>query len=911
MGKTSELQPIPTNTTLLQQTKEVKKQLEELRESNFLSKCRNLLGVSDFSARIMNQGVQETETNGESRLDSTLTKSGSLGQRGKIESSDESDDSVESLLAGSEAKRLSDSLKLHTMDEFKPEQVERLDAEIPAPGESPARADPKPVRHIYRYAEYDEWGSNDSVAEDTDMQWLNNVDGDPKFVRRIDGLEYYLRMDGEDSSRTDVDGHSGISSGGKLHESQTSVEMDLREQFAGENCQGSAGNHNRRSSTVSVPSAFFASNTQREDRDELLENSLGSIQSNDNMLGLRINEEVVKYEGGSFDSTSMDTAAKKSHSGIKSSERVSVTDLDQQAEVCADGYKPSLHEENIKMDSKITIQTSVTTSSESRNHKNRKKTVKQRTAEAQTSLRFSQTSAGIPRKTNTRTIDIQTERESLILGKTNIVDKQENITFDTSRKTSSAGIPLKTPKAKKVDTKNQQAGTGWLSELVPKEILERFGLEKITKGTARTPDQFHVHLHFKEKKTAPHQAGIEKMAEQRDNAVAQGGKRAVQASIQHFQESSATEEMRSLISTESYREFEPPVQEPDGGGEGNGNGDASWDALRSLCKTMGETVQEACQKISESEPTTDQDQSDGDLYMHEQEAYEEEESMYAETPRRSDMSQNYRLRREAEYDQHQSNRSRRTEAPSFQASYQRDGYYNDVDHRGGYPRETHHIREREHLSSCNYHIREREQSNIHHQKGYSGRSKWNMSPRDARPRYFQEEVQFVDREEHRYNNGFSVGAMRHYASDQRTMHEHAPRRYSQVHPPQYQPRNQHANHRDFYEESFASDLNSLPSIFSPAVIDRSVDEAEERWRIHQENLMNKLRKANSVSSGGPSRSGRPTRPESNRRENPQGKGRMHEERRQSRSTISSSSTIQQVARDMEMLSCRLQRGSRQ
>ncbi|GMH36618.1 hypothetical protein BSKO_04491 [Bryopsis sp. KO-2023] len=801
------------------------------------------------------------------------------------------------------------------MDEFKPEQVERLDAEIPAPGESPVAADPKPVRHIYRYEEYDEWGSNDSMAEGMDMQWLDNVDGDPKFVRRIDALDYYLRMDGEDSSTTDVDGHLGISSGGKLHESQTSVGMDLREQFAGENCQGSAGNHNRRSSIVPVPSAFFASNTQKEgggEYDELpLENSLGSMQSNNNMLALRIIEEVVKDEGGSFDSTLMDTDDKKSHSGIKSSERVSVIDSDQQV-YADDGYKPSLHGENIKMDSKITIQTSVTTSSESRNHKNRKKTVKQRTGEAQTSLRFSQTSAGIPRKTNTRTIDIQTERESLILG--NIVDKQENITLDTSRKTSSAGIPLKSPKAKKVDTKNQQAGTGWLSELVPKELLERFGLEKITKGTARTPDQFHMHLHFKEKKPAPHQAGIEKMAEQRDKSVTQGGKRAVQASIQHFQESSATEEMRSRISTESYHEFEPPVQEPDGGVEGNGNGEASWDALRSLCKTMGETVQEACQKLSESEPTTDQDQSDGDLYMHEQEAYEEEESMYAETPRRSDMSQNYRLGREAEYDQHQSNRSRRTEAPSFQASYQRDGYYNDVDHRGGYSKEAHHIREREHLRNCNYHIREREQSNIHHQKGYSGRSNWNMSPRDSRPRYFQEEVQFVDREEHGYNNGFSVGAMRHYASDQRTIHEHAPRRYSQVHPPQYQPRNHHfqpANHRDFYEESFASDLNSLPSIFSPAVIDRSVDEAEERWRIHQENLMNKLRKANSVSSGGPSRSGRPTRPESNRRENPQGKGRMHEERRQSRSTISSSSTIQQVARDMEMLSCRLQRGSRQ
>ncbi|GMH36685.1 hypothetical protein BSKO_04558 [Bryopsis sp. KO-2023] len=649
LSKPSELRPMPTNT-LTQQTKVVKKQLEELRESNFLSKCRNLLGVSDFSAHaphntepqsenseagsassmIMNQTAQETETDGEARFDSTLTKSDSLGHRDKIESSDESEDSVESLLAGSEAKRLSDSLKPHIKDESKPEQVERMDAEIPAPDRSLAPADPEPVRHIDRYAEYDEWGSNDSMAEDTDMQWLENVDGDPKFARRIDALQYYLRMDGEDSSTTDVDGHSGISSGGELHESQTSVEMDLREQFAGENCQGSAGNHNRRSSTVSVPSAFFASNTQKEgggDHDEPQENSLGSIQSNKKMLGLSINEELVKDEGGSFDSTSMDTAGKKSHSGTKSSERVSLTDSDQQAEVCADGYKASLREENVKKNSKNTIQTSVTTSSElrdSRNQKNRKKT------KVQTSLRLSQTSAGIPRTTNTRTIEIQTERGSLIPRKTNIADKQENVRLDTPRKTSSAGIPLKSPKEEKLDTKNQQSGTGWLSELVPKELLERFGLEKITKGTARTPDQFHVHLHFNEKKPAPYQSGIENMAEQRDTEVAQGGKRAMQASIQHFQDSLKAEQMRSRISTESYREFEPdhpPVQEPGGGGEGNQNGDASWDALRSLCKTMGETVQEACQKISESEPTTDQDKSNGDLYMHEQEACEEEESI--------------------------------------------------------------------------------------------------------------------------------------------------------------------------------------------------------------------------------------------------------------------------------------------
>ncbi|GMH41203.1 hypothetical protein BSKO_09113 [Bryopsis sp. KO-2023] len=938
-SKTTRSQKIlaPSNGALLEQTKVVKKQLEELRESHFLSKCRNLLGVSDFSVQPLHStqpqaqvssGVgsasserhvhiaKGVELDGASReCDSGSARTGSVQRGDKPESMDEYEASVgsdhcslprnvEVALAASLESTLTGGVSEHGQKDWPQRQASDLT--------EPLRpSEPQVVRHIYRYAHYDEFGSDESRGDESSMHWLESGDDDYK-TDEFDEKGYYSFFDdgpSDDQNKgkevpltSHVDGRMGNSCETKeFCKSKTSTDNDLRAQFNRENCWTSDGGHRKRFTAIPVPSTFSASRSA----ETKLGGHLGESQENVNSVTAGGNRNVLESSSSEgckkasdkrecLKSMSIDSSGKIGPHGRKLHEEASLPVSDQ---AFSDGGKPQATEA-IQKGSDTTTYPSVRAISvlrDSRNFEDEEEVVKARSAaiqaEIRESLRGSQTSIDKPRKereiSNACTVGIQTERESLFLRKTETANKQEKVRLDTSTQTSSKElIPQAPPKEKlldgtEFDLKDRQSGAEWLSEIIPKELLDRFALEGIESTTTNVvPDQFHLHLHFAEKETLLRDAKVETKAENRSAEVARDVKQPLHTSIHHFPK----EENRqpSILKEPSFGVAPawPPNPDSDGGGERVENGEASWDVLRSLCKTMGETVQEACQKMSESEPTTDTDQS-------------------TETPRRPIMSHEFHPRR-AQDDFYQSSRYVRTEAPGFQDSYQRDGYYNRVDSHEGYHNEAHYIRERE-------------QSQLKHQQknGHNGKSRRNMSPRDSRSRDFHDSTHFVEEFDRRYHNGFSGAAMERFASNQRGMNVYPPRGAEQSRYPRHTAWEEHfqpANHHGQYTESFESDLNSLPSIFSPAVVERSVHEVEERWRVHQEHLMNKIRQANRSSSGQPSRSGRSRYAASRNGKIP---GRIQEENRQSGRERSSSSELQQVARDMEMLASRLQNGSRE
>ncbi|GMH41223.1 hypothetical protein BSKO_09133 [Bryopsis sp. KO-2023] len=919
--------PAPSNGALLEQTKVVKKQLEELRESHFLSKCRNLLGVSDFSAQPPHHTqpqVQEScgegaasskrpvhiakgvELDGASReCDSGSARTGSVQCGDKLESMDEfeaSDGSdhcslprnVEVALAAS----LDSTRTSNVSEDGQEEWPQRQASDLTEPLRPP---EPQVVRHIYRYAHYDEFGSDESRGDESSMHWLESGDEDYK-TDEFDEKGHYSSFDDgpsddQNEGRTPhVDGRMGNSCEAKeLYKSKTSTDNDLRAQFNRENCWASDGGHRKKFTAIPVPSTFSASRSAQTK----LRGDLGESQDNVNSVTAGGNRNVLESSSSEgckkasdkrecLKSMSIDTK-EKIGSERKSHEEASLPVSDQENKAFSDGEKPQATEA-IQKDSDTTTHPSVRAFSvlrDSRNLENEKEVVKARTAEIQAeireSLRDSKTSTDKLRKeteiTNACTVGIQTERESLIFRKTETANKQEKVRLDTSTQTSSKEPIPPSPKEKRLDgtefdLKDQQSGAEWLSEIIPKEILDRFALEGIKSTTTNVvPDQFHLHLHFAEKETL-RDAKVE--TKNRGAEVERDAKQPLQTSIQNFHQEEDRQPSILKESSSGVPPAWPPNPDSDGGGEQVENGEASWDVLRSLCKTMGDTVQEACQKMSESEPTTDTDQS-------------------TETPRRPIMGHDFRPRR-AQEDRNQSSRYMRTEAPGLQDSYQRDGYYNRVDSHEGFHNEAHYIRERE-------------RSQLKRQQnGHNGKSRRNMSPRDSRSRDFHDSTHFVEEFDRRYHNGFSGQAMERFASNQRGMNVYPPRGAERY--PRYTPQEhyfQPADHHGQYPESFESDLNSLPSIFSPAVVDRSVHEVEERWRVHQEHLMNKIRQANSGSSGQPSRSGRSRYAASRNGKIPR---RIHEEKSQSGRERSSSSELQRVARDMAMLASRLQNGSR-
>ncbi|GMH41249.1 hypothetical protein BSKO_09159 [Bryopsis sp. KO-2023] len=939
----SETRPTPANSALLEQTKVVKKQLEELRESNFLSKCRNLLGVSDINAQPPHPTktkVQESFGEGSASSKRPIQIAKGIELHGdKIKSTDEYEASVgsghNSLPCNVEVRSDSGVFLLVLSSDV---TISRLHLQVARASSletthtgngsnhggkewpqheasdltGPLRpTEPKVVRHIYRYAHYDEFGSDASRVDEMPMQWLESGDEDYK-TDELDAKEYYSSFDdgpsddqneGKEVPTTpNVDGPLGSSCGArKLCKSKSSTDHDLRAQFDPEDCRASDRGQRKRSATTSVPSIFSALRTLQTKLGRHLGESQENVTSvtaggNRNVLESSSSEGCKKASDKreSLKSMSIDTTEEIEPHGRKSHEKASLPDSDQENKAFSDEVKPQATEA-IQKAIDTTIHPSVRALSvlrDSRNLKSEKEVVKARTADIQTeikeSMRGSQTSTNKPRKetemANACTVEIQTEREALILRKTETSNKQEKARTDTSTQTSIKGPIPQAPKEKQLggtefDLKDQQSGAEWLSEIIPKELLDRFALEGITNRTTKiVPDQFHLHLHFAEKEPVG-DAKVETKAEHRGNELARDVKQLLQTSIEH---SPQEEERQPSILKEpscGVAPGWPPNPDSDGGGERAENGEASWDVLRLLCKTMGETVQEACQKMSESEPTTDTDQS-------------------TETPRRPIMSHEFRPRR-AQDDHNKNSRYVRTEAPELQDSYQRDGYYNRVDYHEGYHNEAHYIRERE-------------QNQLKHQQknGHNGKSRRNMSPRDSRSRDFHDSTHFVEEFDRRYHNGFSGQAMERFASSQRGMNVYPPRGAEESRYSRYMPNEQHfqpADHHGQYTESFASDLNSLPSIFSPAVVDRSVHEVEERWRVHQEHLMNKIRHANRGSSGQPSRSGRSRYAASRNGKIP---GRIHEGKSQSGRERSSSSELQRVARDMEMLSCRLQNGSR-
>ncbi|GMH41217.1 hypothetical protein BSKO_09127 [Bryopsis sp. KO-2023] len=929
--------PTTSNGALLEQTKVVKKQLEELRESNFLSKCRNLLGVSDFSAQPPHHTqpqVQKScgegsvsskrhvhiakgvELDGASReCDSGSARTGSVQCGDKPESMDEyeaSDGSDHCSLPRNVEVALAASLATtHTGDVSEDGQEEWPQRQVSDLTEPLRPAEPQVVRHIYRYAHYDEFGSDESRGDESSMQWLESGDEDFK-TDEFDEKGYYSSFDDGPSddqnegkevpSNPNLDGSMGNSCGAKeVYKSQTSNDNDLRTQFNRENCWASDGGQRKKFTAIPVPSTFSASRSTQPK----LGGHLGESQENVNSVTAGGNRNVLESSSSEgckkasnkrecLKSMSIDSSGEIKPHGRISHEESSLPVSDQENKAFSDGEKPQATEA-IQKDSDTTTHPSVRALSvlrDSRDLENEKEVVKARTAEIQAeikeSLTGSQTSTDKPREeteiTNACTVGIQTG-ESLIFRKTETAKKQEKVRLDTSTQTSSKEpIPQAPPKEKlldgtEFDLKDQQPGAEWLSEIIPKELLDRFALGGIKSTTTKVvPDQFHLHLHFAEKETLLRDAKVETKAENRGAEVARDVKQPLQTSIQNFHQEEDRQPSILKESSSGVAHAWPPNPDSDGGGERVENGEASWDVLRSLCKTMGETVQEACQKMSESEPTTDTDQS-------------------TETPRRPIMSHGFRPRR-AQDDYNQSSRYVRTEAPGFQDSYQRDGYYNRVDSHEGFHNEAHYIRERE-------------RSQLKRQQnGHNGKSRRNMSPRDSRSRDFHDSTHFVEEFDRRYHNGFSGATMERFASNQRGMNVYPPRGAEQSRYPRHTAWEQHfqpADHHGQYTESFESDLNSLPSIFSPAVVDRSVHEVEERWRVHQEHLMNKIRHANSGSSGQPSRSGRSRYAASRNGKIPR---RIHEENRQSGRKRSSSSELQQVARDMAMLASRLQNGSR-
>ncbi|GMH41253.1 hypothetical protein BSKO_09163 [Bryopsis sp. KO-2023] len=927
--------PAPSNGALLEQTKVVKKQLEELRESHFLSKCRNLLGVSDFSAQpphptqpqveeSSGEGsasserhvhiAQGVELDGASsrECDSDSARTGSVRYGDKPESMDEYEASVGSdhcsLPRNIEVAVAASLETTHTGDVSEHGQKEWPQHEA-SDLTGPLRpAEPKVVRHIYRYAHYDEFGSDASRGDESSMQWLESGDEGYK-TDEFDEKGYYSSFDdgpSDDQNKgkgvpttPNVEGRMGNSCGAKeFYKSQTSTDNDLRAQFNRENCWASDGGHRRRFTAIPVPSAFSASRSAQTKLGGHLGESQENVNSvtaggNRNVLGSTSSEGCKKASDTRecLKSISIDSSGEIGPDKRKSQEEASLPVSDQENKAFSDGVKLQATEAIQKdSDRYTTTHPSVrvlSVLSDSRNLENEKEVVKARTAEIQVeireSLRGSQTSTDKPRKeteiANACTVGIQTERESLILRKTETASKHERL--DTSTQTSSKEPIPQAPKEKlldgpEFDLKDQQSGAEWLSEIIPKELLDRFALEGIKSTTTNVvPDQFHLHLHFAEKETL-RDAKVE--TKNRGAEVERDAKQPLQTSIQNFHQEEDRQPSILKESSSGVPPAWPPNPDSDGGGEQVESGEASWDVLRSLCKTMGETVQEACQKMSESEPTTDTDQS-------------------TETPRRPIMSHEFHPGR-AQDDRNQSSRYMRTEAPGLQDSYQRDGYYNRVDSHEGFHNEAHYIRERE-------------RSQLKHQQnGYNGKSRRNMSHRDSRSRDFHDSTNFVEEFDRRCHNGFSGQAMERFASSQRGMNVYPPRGAEESRYPRYMPYEQHfqpADHHGQYPESFESDLNSLPSIFSPAVVDRSVHEVEERWRVHQEHLMNKIRQANSGSSGQPSRSGRSRYAASRNGTIPR---RIHEENGQSGRERSSSSELQRVARDMAMLASRLQNGSR-
>ncbi|GMH39132.1 hypothetical protein BSKO_07030 [Bryopsis sp. KO-2023] len=777
------------------------------------------------------------------------------------------------------------------------ESTDEFESSIETNHNSPP-SDVRPVRHIYRYAHYDEFGSGEIA-----MQWQS---GDEDFsAGELDLREYFSSL-GEVPSTPDEDGCMRNSGGaGKIYQSQTSTENDqgLRAQFNEGKSQARDGDNVNRLTTESAPSILFQTRGGGF-LGESQENT-NSVSSVGSMLESRSSEKVKNASDDSVSSKSrtVDTTGEIMHHGSQSSEKASFPDLDQENKVCGDGKKPPVSEENVGKVSDTTTHANVKALSvlrDLRSLENEKEIVKARTAEIRNeimeSLRGSHTSADEPRKetgiANTRTIEIQTG-ESLILSKAKIVKKQEKVRLNTSTQTSSMEpIPQK-PKEKQLDgtklaslsiDKDQQSGTEWLSEMVPKELLDRFGLGGIANRTARTvPDQFHLHLHFTEKEPAV-DSKIKEKAEHRGNEVARDNEQPLQ---HHSRSLSPKEEMQPQNLKEPCHRVapgRPALLYSDGGDEQVRKEEASWDVLRTLCKRMGNAIDVACQNLSQSETTTDTDQSvHGDFYDHDYKA-SRDESIYDSTPRRSCLSEKHR-RRTGQDDHNHSNRAVRTQAAELQDSYQRDEYHNHVDYHEKYQNAEHCERERE-LS----HLQR-------HQSRYKGEHRRNMSPKDSQSRNFHGRTQNPRENDRRYHNGFSAAAMDRFGSSQRGMNVDAPRGAAQSQYPRYIPSEEHfqpADDRHQYTESYMSDVNSLPSIFSPAGFDRSIDEAEERWRAHQEHLIKKLRQANRGSSG-----------------DPRAKRRMDVQNRQSGNERSSSTALQRVVRDMDALSHRLQKRSRE
>ncbi|GMH43232.1 hypothetical protein BSKO_11154 [Bryopsis sp. KO-2023] len=944
---TSQERPIPTDGTLSERTQVVKKQLEELRESNFLSKCKNLLGVPVFGTHLPQHSdpqVHESfegestssklqvrigkgaDSDGSSQESySPLARTGS--NKDKIESTRETEAAIETGYGSFpvEVARGASLETIQTSNESEHGQIER-------PQSQTGRTEPKLGGHVYRYAHYDEFGSDESTADEVVLQRPQSGVEDYK-ADEFHARDYYASLNdcpaddhNEGKGVPDVDGRIENSGGVKIiNQSQTSSGTDdLGTQF-NDMSQASDKNHRKRSTTVSVPSSFFASASSQTTgegyRGESQERfSSVSTECVRNVLESSSSEGVEKVsdERGCFNPMSAHTTGRTLHHGRKSIEKASFPDSDQENKVCSAGEKPPTAELTAENGIDTAIHTrALSVLGESRNFENEKERVKERIADIPTEIskasRDCEICADEPgnetRSANGGTIGIQTERESLILSKTKIRNKQEQARLDRSTQTSSMQpIPQGHNRVQLNDTKNQQSGTDWPSGVIPKELFDRFGLEGITNRATRiVPDQFHLHLHFAEKESSADTI-VETGTEQRDYEVARNDKPpsgpSSQASIQHYPKSlPPEEEIQPRTLKEPCHRVQPgrpSISDSDGGIEGDENGEASWDALRSLCRTMGDTVQVACQKLSESEPTTDKDQSvHGNPHDNEHDAYRDE-SIRTETPRQSFLSQDYRP---AQHARDHSNQFLRNEAPEVQKRYQREGLQDQQKDYEGYCKEPHHVRQRE-----------RSHFKRHH-KDYNEKSRRNTSLGGSRSRNFRDRAYFVEDHARQNHNAFSTAAMERFAPNQRGMSVYASRDAAQSPYPQYMPSEQHFQPVDEhygYPEAFVSDLNSLPHIFTPAVVDRSVHEADERWRVHQEHLMNRLRQVNIGSSGDIPRRGKSRHAASRNgsKGDPRAEGRMREEKRQSGSGKPGSSALKQVARDMEMLSHRLQNGSR-
>lgn len=141
----------------------------------------------------------------------------------------------------------------------------------------------------------------------------------------------------------------------------------------------------------------------------------------------------------------------------------------------------------------------------------------------------------------------------------------------------------------------QEVEKDWLPQLVPQALLQSFGINGLVQGTAtKLPDQFHLHLHF------PH----------KDVLSLSSGKEVV-TSRQAISSTALVPQQGQMRTTEaggvdrSLSQFIADTQCAEETKSAFDDGDSSWAALRVLCKTMDETVQVACQKLSEGDPEQD------------------------------------------------------------------------------------------------------------------------------------------------------------------------------------------------------------------------------------------------------------------------------------------------------------------